>query len=69
MLDEITMKTPDMLDPTMKCEAEQCGKILSWGEYTFSMNKFRKKLCVRHQKEERVKTYPPKLAAFINKNI
>lgn len=48
---------------------EECKKQISWGEYTFSMNKFKKALCVEDQKKERERIYPPKLAAFINKNI
>jgi hypothetical protein len=58
-----------------RCGWGDCGKILTWGEYNFSMNKFKqcKKtgngLCIQHQKEQRLVEYPEKLAKFINTHI
>jgi len=53
-------------DPIERCE--NCKTHISWGEYNFSMNLFKKALCIPCQKKERDKTYPPKLAKFLNKN-
>ena len=40
----------------MKCE--ECKIKITWGEYKYSMNAFKKALCVKCQKIERVKQNP-----------
>lgn len=55
-----------------RCVGENCiriGRKITWGEYNFSMNVFRKALCLECQLEEREKTHPPKLAKFINDEV
>lgn len=51
------------------CANEGRETHISEGIYRYSMNTFKKALCIHHQKEEREKTYPAKLAKFLNKNL
>lgn len=48
---------------------EECGQKISWGVFNYSVSTFRKALCMECQKKERERTYPPKLAKFINDNL
>jgi hypothetical protein len=48
-----------------KCE--DCGRLISFGVWEYSLNKFGRSLCEKCQCEERLKTYPVKLANYINK--
>jgi hypothetical protein len=44
-----------------KCEGPNCkrpGRKITWGEYKYSMNVFKKSLCVECQMEERAKINP-----------
>jgi len=44
-----------------KCVGKNCkrpGRRMTWGEYKYSINAFRKRLCVDCQKEERIKQNP-----------
>jgi hypothetical protein len=48
---------------------ENCRKNITWGEYKYSLSTLKKVLCFNCQKEERKKTYPDKLADFINDSL
>ena len=52
-----------------KQHCEECDTEVSEGIARYSLNTFKKILCMKHQKEEREKTYPPRLAEFLNKNL
>lgn len=44
-----------------------CGEILHPKVARYSLNAFGKYLCIKHQKLEREKTQPKKMAEFLNK--
>jgi len=48
---------------------EVCHELLHHRVATYSWHVFGKPLCIEHQKQERTKTYKPKLAAFLNQNL
>lgn len=49
---------------------EKCGKAVTNSEQNYSMRAFKKTLCAKKcQKEERMATLPPKLAAFLNSTL
>jgi len=52
-----------------KEHCEVCEVEVSEGIARYSLNTFKKILCMKHQREEREKTYPPRLAKFLNKNL
>jgi len=56
-----------MLNGNEKCE--YCKQTITWNEYKYSMNVFKKSLCFNCQCDERKKTLPPKMANFLNKTI
>jgi hypothetical protein len=46
-----------------------CNKEISFGEFRYSMNQFKKVLCIHCQKEERFKHMPYRMADLINKYV
>lgn len=52
-----------------KPQCHSCGEEITWGVQRTSINRFRKQLCIKCQKAEIKKTYPPKLAEFALKEM
>lgn len=51
------------------CSWPGCNKQLHPEVARYSWNAFGKPLCIAHQKLERLKRYPKKVARFINKEV
>jgi len=50
-----------------KCE--DCGDLITYGEFSYSMNQFMRPLCQPCQVLERERKYPKKLASFLNTEL
>lgn len=68
MGERTNMKTADVNQKLIYCE--QCGCAVPLWEQGYSLRAFKKTLCrEKCQKEERVKTMPPKLALWLNNTL
>lgn len=52
-----------------QCEWDGCKTNLTFGIFKYSISSFKKALCIKHQKEERLKTMPRSMAELINRGV